>query len=99
MCRQSQSVSFSQDAKVRFSDVCLFGVLPFSRLAYNEIGLAEGGVLEAPNRQASTKANRMNNTSNMHFTPAFGKPMLADAASVNFIQSTNPFNYFLSIGK
>ncbi len=35
VCRQSQSVSFCQDVKVRFSDVCFFGVLSFFRLAYN----------------------------------------------------------------
>lgn len=47
-----------------------------SSMTHNEIGLAEGGALKAPTRQASTKLNRMNNTSNMHFAPAFGKPML-----------------------
>jgi hypothetical protein len=41
VCRQSQLVSSSQDVKVRFSDVYFFGVLSFSRLAYNGLGLGE----------------------------------------------------------
>jgi hypothetical protein len=43
VCRQSQSVSFCQDVKVRFSDVCFFGVLSFFRLAYNVLQLQEVG--------------------------------------------------------
>ena len=35
VCSQSQSVSSFQDVKVRFSDVCFFGVRSFYRLACN----------------------------------------------------------------
>jgi hypothetical protein len=58
VCRQSQSVSFCQDVKVRFSDVCFFGVLSFFRLAYNVFGLCVRAGFGAQNCQPALNLNR-----------------------------------------
>src|SRR5690554_1545539 len=73
MCRQSQYVNFSQDVKVRFSDVCFLVARSFFRLAYN--GHVYGVVwrFEAQTCQTATKFIRCNTLEistirQMHYT-------------------------------
>jgi len=57
VCRQSQSESFCQNVKVRFSDVCFFGVRSFFRLAYNVLALGAVADFGAQNCQDTTNVD------------------------------------------